>query len=515
MEGKNPSIWLDTRPGRRFASLKAKKKKHHFDVVVVGAGISGVTAAALLARAGKKVALVEMHRVGEGVTGGTTAHLSDVLDTRFHVLRSRFGDDGARLAREAHRAAIERIADFVKEHAIECGFRRVPGFLFTEKESDLGELDKEREACDAIGLACSVAAKKTGLPYDIVGALRFDDQATFHPREYLLALLDATRKDGVKVFENTRVEGIEDGEPVEIETTRGRLAADDVVVTTDAPIATRVLVHTKIAHYRSYVIAAPVLEEVADALYWDLDDPYHYVRTHDIGDTKYLIVGGEDHKVGHDGDHVSPWDVLERWTRMRFEIAPVRWQWSAQVVEPADGLSYVGRSPLSSHVWISTGHSGNGMTGGTMSAMLLSDQVLGVENPWSDLFDATRIKPFAAAQKFATENADVALHLLGDRLRRDATSVDEIPCGEGRLVRLGGETLAVHRDAKGAVHAVSATCTHLFCHVKWNSSETTWDCPCHGSRFGVDGDILHGPAITPLEPRRIELPAEEDDEARP
>lgn len=511
MEGKNPSLWIATKPGRRFGSLRASKRRP-YDVVVVGGGISGITAAALLVRAGKRVALVEMHRVAQGVTGGTTAHLTEVLDSRFHVLRSNFGDDGARLARESHRTAVDRIESFVKELGIECGFRSCDGYLYSEHDDDHDELAKEQEACAAVGLHCKML-HSIPLPFGVSAALRFTDQATFHPREYLLALLAHARAEGLEVFEDTRVEGLEDGDPVKIETTRGTLRAKDVLVTTDAPMATRVLLHTKIAHYRSYVIAAPTKRGVADALFWDMEDPYHYVRVHEVNGRQILIVGGEDHKVGQQEEiAASAWERLEEWTRARFDVGDVRWKWSAQVIEPVDGLSFVGRSPMSEHLYLSTGHSGNGMTGGTMSAMLLADIVLGRDNPWAALYDATRMKPLASAVKFVTENVDFPAHLLADRVRRsEVSSVEEIPRGKGALVNIGMSTLAVSRDDAGALHALDAQCTHLYCHVKWNTAEKTWDCPCHGSRFDAAGDVIHGPAISPLEKR--ELPPE--DEARP
>jgi Rieske Fe-S protein len=249
-------------------------------------------------------------------------------------------------------------------------------------------------------------------------------------------------------------------------------------------------------------------------LFWDTADPYHYIRSHTVDGLSYLLVGGEDHKVGEADDTTAPFHRLEDYVRQRFgvPVAPTDLRWSGQIIVPVDGLPYIGHNSLSSHVYVASGYAGNGITQGTLAAMILADEVRGVRNPYGDLFDATRIKPLASARAFITENADYPKHLLTDRLPRPAgvEAVDDIPAGEGRVVTLRGERLAVYRNGNGELSALSPVCTHLGCLVHWNTTEKSWDCPCHGSRFDPQGRILNGPAVAPLEARRLPEEAEPD-----
>ena len=505
MDARRPSFWLDTTPRTRFPKLKGK---HRAEIAIVGGGITGVTAAALLARAGKRVVLLEQARLGEGVTGFTTAHLTEVLDSRYRVLRSKFGPKKAELAAQSQRAAIERIAAFVKERRVRCDFERVEGWLYTEREEQLEELEREVDACRACGLDVSMQCR-VPLPYATSVGARFENQARFHPREYLLAMIEDAVAHGAKLFEESRVEGLEDGEPCTLETAGGRIAADEILSATDSPLTWKEL-QTKVAPYRSYVLGVRLRIAFPEGLFWDLDDPYHYLRRHPDADDhgEIVLIGGEDHKVGH-GNPQEALERLEAWARWRLDVASVEHRWSSQVQEPVDGLPFIGRVPNKKHTWVGTGYSGNGMTSGTVAAMLLTDILLGNENPWESLFSPSRLKPIAMARKFLEENADIASHFLGDRIRpAEARALDSVERGEGKLVTLGKETLAVFRDDDGALHALAPECTHMGCLVKWNGAERSWDCPCHGSRFETDGEVIHGPALEGLEKR--ELPAERD-----
>jgi Rieske Fe-S protein len=278
---------------------------------------------------------------------------------------------------------------------------------------------------------------------------------------------------------------------------------------TNAPTSSRFALHTKIAAYRTYALAATLPKPFPPGLFWDLDDPYHYLRTQHTDLGTFLIVGGEDHKTGKETDTETRLSRLGAYMHVRLPDAQVAYRWSGQIIEPADGLPFIGKNAGSQHVYVATGFSGTGLTFGTLSGMILSDAVLGVANPWAKLYRATRIKPLAQAREYLSENVDFPATLARDRLAAsEVAGTQEIPRGEGRLMRAHGKMLAVYRDPAGALHARSAVCTHLGCHVHWNNAETTWDCPCHGSRFGVDGSVINGPATKELAEAHVEeLPA--------
>ncbi|HXI56468.1 MAG TPA: FAD-dependent oxidoreductase, partial [Polyangia bacterium] len=303
------------------------------------------------------------------------------------------------------------------------------------------------------------------------------------------------------------------GNPCRVITDRGTITAGDVVVAAHVPVTNRFFLHTKLAAYRTYAIAVANPTALPQGLFWDMGSPYHYLRSQVVDGVPYLILGGEDHKVGESTDTSVSFKRLEEFYALRFgqPVAPTDFRWSGQIIEPADGLPYVGRNSLSSRVYVATGYSGNGMTGGTLAAMVLADQVRGVPNAWSNLLDATRFKPLASAKAFVRENVDFPKHLIGDRLMPSgqAHDLDEIEAGEGAVVTIRGSKLAVYRNGNGDLSAVSPVCTHLGCVVHWNTTEKSWDCPCHGSRFDPTGRVLNGPAIAALESRSI--PSDEEE----
>lgn len=488
------SLWLDTVPGRRFPALQRDLK---VDVAVVGGGITGITAATLLRRAGKSVAVLEARRIGQGVTGGTTAHLTEALDASYASLTKDFGQDGARLATEASRAALERIALFVQEGRIACSLRRVPAFAYTESKRGVAAIEEEYDAAVRLGVPVTLV-RDTPLPFKTPAALRYDNQGRFHVRRYLMPMANALRGTRGHVFEGTRVLDVEDGEPCRVITESGVVTAKEVVIATHVPMKAK-WVMPKLAQYRSYVVAFTLKGEVPDGLFWDDDDPYHYVRLQETKEGTVLIAGGEDHKVGQEEDTEARYASVAEWAQERFPVKKAAWRWSAQVVETVDGLPYYGRPGGSPHVFACTGYSGTGMTFGTLGGMMAADAILGRENALQKLFAYNRVKPLASAKDLVAENVDFPAHFVGDRLAApERRGFAGVPRGAGCIVEENGERLAVYRDPKGGVHARSAVCTHMGCLVGWNDAEKSWDCPCHGSRFDPDGEVLDGPAVAPL-----------------
>jgi glycine/D-amino acid oxidase-like deaminating enzyme/nitrite reductase/ring-hydroxylating ferredoxin subunit len=507
------SLWLSPRDAPSFATLESDRR---VDVAIVGGGITGITAAYLLKEAGLTVALIEAERLASGVSGHTTAHVTEIFDCGYEKLIADFGHDAAHLAALSSHGALLRIADFIREEDIECDFERLPAFQYTEDEEKLASLEAEGAAALSLGLDVSFATE-VPLPFTTAGALRFGHQAQFHPRRYLLSLALAIPGEGSHIFEKSRVTAVEDGDPCLVVTAGGTVTARHVIVATHAPFGASPL-QMKIASYRSYVLALRMTESGTPlpGLFWDTDDPYHYIRSHSTGDETFLVVGGSDHKTGQEPNTLGRFEELQQFVSKRFKVKSVASRWSAQVIEPVDGLPLIGLDPESRNVFVATGYSGTGLVLGTLAGMINSDLILGCANPYRDLYDPNRTSPAPSVGALLKENADFPVRFVVSKLKGgEQIPLGEIQKGEGRIVDLAGEKTGVYRDPQGLLHAVSPVCTHLGCLVGFNNAEKTWDCPCHGSRFTPDGDVLNGPAVRPLESRRDQAVVRDTDPVPP
>jgi glycine/D-amino acid oxidase-like deaminating enzyme/nitrite reductase/ring-hydroxylating ferredoxin subunit len=495
--GETRSIWVETAEVPTFAQLSTDAKA---DVCIVGAGIAGMMTAYNLAQSGKRVIVLDDGGVGSGETGRTTAHITAALDDRYYRIESMHGAEGARLAAESHTGAIRHIEDVCSREEIVCDFIRLDGYLMLAPQHTRERLEKELEATHRTGLRRTEIVSRAPLDFwDTGPCLKFPAQAQFHPIRFLQGIARCIQRDGGQIFSGSHVAKVEDGTPCVVTTSDGkRVTCTDIVVATNASISDYVVTHMKQAPYRTYVIGARIPKgSVPALLLWDTPDPYHYLRIQPDADHDVLIVGGEDHKTGHEHDMEQRFTALEEWSRERFSmIETVTYRWSGQVMEPFDYLSFTGLTPGRDHVYMHGGDSGNGITHGVMAGILLSDMIRGKENRWQELYDPKRIT-LRAATEFVKESADVVLQYAHYALPGD--SLDGIQPGEGRVVLRDGKRIAVYRDAGGVLHERSAACTHLKCIVDWNPLEKSWDCPCHGSRFDPYGQVMNGPAISALE----------------
>ena len=497
--GHTTSLWHATVGELTRPSLSGDARA---DVCIVGAGIAGMMTAYLLSRAGKRVIVLDDGPIGGGETGRTTAHLSDALDDRYTELERMHGVKGAHLAASSHRAAIQRIAGIVEAESIECDFEWVDGYLFASEETDANGLWKEMEAARRAGVAVEMAEDPPYEPFGSRLSLRFLRQGRVHSLKLLDGLARVIESKGGRIHTGTHVASVKGGAPVRVETTSGgTVLASACVVATNSPITDYVVTHTKQAAYRTFAIAARVARgSVPDALYWEDADPYIYIRVQPGDAHDWLIVGGQDYKTGQEHDDARRLERLEAWARERFPmVEAVEHAWSGQVLETSDGLAFIGPNPDgAANVYIVTGDSGHGMTHGTIGGMLLSDMILGVNNEWAGLYDPKRIR-LGSASDLARENLNVAAQYAAWLRPGDAPDEADVPRGSGRVIRHGAHMIAVYRDDSGTVHQRNAACTHLKCIVNWNDLEKSWDCPCHGSRFGPLGEVLNGPAAAPLE----------------
>lgn len=503
--GTSSSYWLDADVPTYIAPPPADT-----EICVVGAGIAGLTTAFELARRGVQVTVLDDGPIGGGETGRTSAHLTSAVDDHYVALEAAFGERGARMVAESHTTAIDYIEAMVHELAIDCDFRRVDGYLISPPGGppDTSLLTREFAAARRAGLSCELV-EHAPLPFETGRALRFANQAEFHPLRYLRALAGAVVAQGGSIHTGVHVDAITPGEPVHVRLAGGgEVRARSLVDATNGAFTSQLHLPLRQAAYRSYVIAfAMPAHHVPHALFWDTLDPYHYLRVAaDPAHGEVLLVGGNDHRTGQ-GEPETQWKHLENWTRQLFpRLGRIVARWSGQILEPADMVAHIGRSPEHAHVYVVTGDSGEGLTHGTIAGLMLPELLHGQRPRWAGIYDPRRSHLRAAGTLLAE-----ALHSSApytDWLRSgDVDALDDIPPGEGAVLRRGLHMIAAYRDESGSCHLRSASCPHLRGVVHWNAAEKTWDCPCHGSRFDRYGRVVNGPAATDLAP--VEAPVTE------
>ncbi len=496
--GYSQSLWMEV----QLPSFPALETNMICDVCIVGAGIAGLTCAYTLAKQGKSVVVLEQGVIGGGQSARTTAHLTWTLDDRYFNLERFFGREGSRLAAESHYTAVDYIEKIVQEEKIDCDFERVDGYLFAPPNQSSEILEKEFLAIERAGKKINKMARAPLSSFDTGMCLHFPRQAQFHILKYLQGLTKALLKYGVKIFNHTHVNHFEDGSPCVVKTESGaNIQSQSVIVATFTPINDRFYIHTKQAPYRTYVIAASIPKgSVPPGLYWDTDDPYHYVRIqkHLSKNLDWLIVGGEDHKTGQDSQAKARYGDIEEWARLRFPMMKnVEYQWSGQIFEPVDSLAFIGHNPGDKNIYIVTGDSGNGITHGTIAALMIPELIAGKNHPWKNLYEPSR-KTLVTAFNFLQENLNVAVQYKDWFTPGEMTQIEALTPAQGIILRKGLKKIAVYKDEKNKIHINSAFCPHLGGCVRWNSAEKSWDCPCHGSRFDGCGKVLNGPAIANL-----------------
>lgn len=498
--GNSLSLWQDHI--KEIPSNGTFFKDQSTEVCIVGAGITGLTTAYLLAQAGKSVVVLERGNIGGGMTGRSSAHLVSALDDRFYKLAHLHGAKGAKLAAQSHQAAIDLIEHIIETEHIDCDFERVDGYLFSPPANSIDELKQEYDAALDAGCTVYMLERAPLVNFETGPALKFANQAQFHPLKYLAGLAKAIQQLGGEIYTNTDVAEIfQVNEQTFVQTCNGAAVnAANVVIATNAPINSRFEIPLKQAGYMTYVVGGYIPRgSVTKALFWDTLENYHYIRVVEADprreEEQILLIGGEDHKVGQANNAAERYEALTIWALERFPmISKFEHHWSGEVMEPIDSLAYIGHNPHDiENIFIATGDSGNGLTHGTIAGILLRDYILKVNNEWMHLYDPSR-KTVSAFSTMAKESFNANLQYADWLTSGDVSSVEDIPINEGAIMRHGFKKMAVYRDEDNCLHECSAICPHLSGIVRWNSEEKTWDCPCHGSRFDAYGRVIQGPA---------------------
>jgi len=489
------SLWLDDEANG--VSYEPARDALGVDVAVLGGGITGLTTALLLKRSGARVAVLEAREIGSGVTGCTTAKVSALQSTILSQIHRIHGSEGAGTYAAASAAAVERVAAFVQEEGIDCDLERRAAVTYAAEPGEVSAVEREAEVAADSGLDVETTTE-VDLPYPVEHAVRLADQIEVHPVRYVRGLAAAVQGDGSLVCEGSRVLAVDGSSPYSVRTADGVITAERVVVATHYPILDRGLYFARLDAERSYCIAANVRGAPPCDMAISAGSNSRSLRSYG----QRLIVGGEGHAVGSSDAEPARYEALKEFARRHWDVTDVTHRWSAQDPITYDNLPVIGRhGPFSSELYVASGFMKWGMTSGTFAAMIVDDLINGRDNPWAERFTPQRFS-LRGVPKLAKMNAEVGVEIVGDRLRpaEESTSAD-VPAAEARVVRDGLGKKGVYRDDGGGLHAVSLRCTHLGCLLRFNAAERSWDCPCHGSRFDVDGGVLEGPAVDPLEPR--------------
>ncbi len=491
------SYWLASTDKTNYPALEQDVK---VDVAIVGGGMTGITAAYLLKKEGLRVAVIEADRILQGTTGHTTAKITSLHSLIYSKIKRYMGQEKAKQYAEANEAAINTISGLIKHEGIDCDFHREPAYTFTLTDSYLQKVADEANTAASLGLKASFV-ENIPLPFKVKGAVRFEDQARFHPRKYLLALAKKVEGDGSFIFEHSRVVDINEGNPSTVVTKQGKkITADNVIIASHFPCYDGMgFYFARMYPERSYALALRVKEKFLGGMYVTAEDPGKSLRSQEFEGGELLIISGEHHKTAHGTNLHKHYENLMEFTKKHYDVQELLYRWSTQDYTTLDKVPYVGRlTSRTPNIYVATGFRKWGMTNSTASAMIIKDLIVKGESPWADVYDPSRFIPNPSITSFISINADVAAKLVTGKLKPLPHDID-IEKGKAKAVEIDGHKMGVYRDEKGQLHTVDTTCTHLGCELKWNDAEKSWDCPCHGSRFTYEGEIIEGPAINELQ----------------
>ena len=497
-DGALQSMWQYGKEDQKIEGADASPDTT-YNVLIVGGGITGIVTGLFLQKAGKKCIIAEAHSLGFGTTGGTSAHINTFFDTTYSQVKTNFGEEEAKLLASAAQESIDLIKENIGSYKIKCDFEERAGYIFCTEEKQHEALENLVESAKEAGVVMDINNDSPfPIPYTKVAIA--PGQAQFHPVEYIFELAQAFEAAGGVILTDCRVTGSESGTIIKAETSKGIIQAENLIWATHIPPGVNLL-HFRAAPYRSYVIGVTLNDNnYPEALGYDMQDPYHYYRSHKIEGKNYLLAGGEDHKTAHEENTEDPFRNLESYVRKFFDVKEVVFKWSSQYYEPADGLPYIGHLPGNpDNIFVATGFGGNGMMYSHIAALTLTAMLTGTECKYIKLFDPSRVKPIAGFENFVKEAADVVKEFVSGKFNSEKIKgLADMAAGEAKVVKYEGEKIAMYKDEEHKIYAVNPTCTHVKCTVAWNTAEQSWDCPCHGARYSCTGEVLTGPAVKAL-----------------
>lgn len=490
------SFWLASTPQTNYRQLDKEIK---VDVAVIGGGLAGISTAWLLKGEGLTVAVMEADRLCQGTTAYSTAKITSQHNLIYAQIKDQFGEELARQYAQANEQALKFMGETIRELHIQCDYLEQPAFVYTQQDRYVQKIQQEAEVAQSLGIRASYH-QSLDLPFRVKAAVAFEGQAQFHPRRYVLALAERVEGEGSFIFEQTRAVGIDEGSPKVIYTKQGhRISADHVVVASHFPFHDGLgLYFARMYPDRSYILAVRTEDKLAPGMYVTVESPGRSLRTFHLEKGEGILLAGESHKTGHGENMATHYQALGEFAAEIFSQPEILYRWSAQDYTTIDKIPYIGKIRSGAeNIYVATGFRKWGISSSTVSALLLRDLIVKGESPWQDVYSPSRGLKLSSAGQLVQQNLHVANLLVSGKLQKPVAG-EEVRPGEGKLVQLDGHKVGAYRDEEGKLHLVDITCTHMGCELKWNNGEKSWDCPCHGSRFTYEGDVLEGPAINPL-----------------
>ncbi len=490
------SYWITSTEQTDYPSLN---EDITVDVAIVGGGMVGITAAYLLKQEGLKVAIIEADRILQGTTAHTTAKITSQHGLIYNKLKNQHGDEKAQQYANANQEAIKFIANIIQERQIDCDFSWQPSYVFAQSDQYVQKIAQEVEAASSLGINASFLST-IPLPFPIKAAIKFENQAQFHPLKYLLSLAEEIPGDGSHVFEMTPAIDIQEGNENMVITRDGKkVIAKDIIVASHYPFYDKRGVYfARIYVHRSYILAAKIKESFPGGMYINAEKPTRSLRSLPTENGQLVMFAGDHHKTGQGPDTMNHYENLKEFAEKNYVVEDIPYRWSTQDCMPLDNVPYVGNLTSNTpHIYLATAFRKWGMTNSTAAAIILRDLIIKGENPWTPVYDPSRFTPMASAKNFIVENANVAQQFVTGKLSLNSKDVD-ISVGEGKILEIKGQRVGAYKDESNKLHFVNTTCTHLGCEIQWNSAENSWDCPCHGSRYTYEGDVIEGPTTRPL-----------------
>ncbi|MBD1380863.1 FAD-dependent oxidoreductase [Metabacillus arenae] len=469
------------------------------DVVIVGGGITGITTAYLLVKQGFKVVLLEADQLINGTTGHTTAKITTQHDLIYDEFIQHLGVEKTKQYFQANQHAADFIKQLVKDENIECDLSSQDAYIYTNSKQEIDKLVKEYQAYEKLEMGGEYV-DHIPLDINVKGAIVLRNQAQFHPVKYLRKLVQSIIENGGRIFEKTAAVNLDFGKEPVVKTRDGYTVKGKYVAScTHFPFHDNGFYFSRMYADRSYVLAVKTEKEYPGGMYLSAEDPKRSLRYAETDGDRYIIIGGESHKTGQDKDTLKHYLALAEFGEKTFGINEFKYRWSTQDLTTLDKVPYIGHiTSGKQNVFVATGYRKWGMTNGTAAAHLIKDLIVNGSSPYEEVFSPTRFQADPSVKHFLTQNANVAKNLIEGKLEYVANRPEKLEKDEGAVVSFCGKRAGAYKDKDGQLHIVDTTCTHMGCEVEWNNGDRTWDCPCHGSRFSYDGEVIEGPAKKPL-----------------
>lgn len=493
------SYWIDSFPNIIEHTMELTENISA-DVCIVGGGITGISTAYELSKSGLKVIVLEKDLLSQKASGNTAAKITSSHGLFYSYLAKSFSIDFARKYLHANQNAIDRIEKTISTENIDCDFERKDSYIFTSEQQDINKIEDEVSTVNLLGFPAEFVSSPP-IPIETVGAVKFSNQAQFHPRKYISGLCNYILNHSGKIFENSKVINIKKAHNNYIVSTyKASVSSKYLVIASRYPIVKIPgFYFLKMYQQASYLIGIETKSPNLDGMFLSTSSPSLSLRTVKDANKQLVLIGGSEHKVGIKSDFSNAYIELEKFAKQIYPDAKILYRFGTQDCVSLDKIPYVGcLSTLMPRAYVATGFKKWGMTSSSVASEIIRDKILGHKNKYEDVFSSTRFSPLKNKHEFGNMLKETTFSLALNRFNLPKSSIEDVSCGEGKIVRVGMKKIGVYKDMNGKTFCIKPYCTHLGCELSWNSLEKTWDCPCHGSRFSYTGESIYDPAVKNL-----------------